>query len=398
MIFRNLKKIAFLSMGISILMLNGAVAQVSNKDLEMVEKKIKEQSLEHQKLQAQSQKINKEINTINREMIKRAKLIQNQEDKVSRMEMELEKLSEDLKQAQEDFTVQDERLIQSISALQNLALKPTESLLVQPLTPVEVIRSAMLLRETIPTLDQNATRIKINLEQISNKRKLFEAQVARINEQNKKLETDQVKLKSLAKKKSQVKNVVEAKTVQTKKKMETLASQAKDLRDLLNKLEAQRKAKLEEERKKQAAAKTDLKKSQPEGIKETGRAFAKAKGKLEKPARGVVVTSYGQETAKGVNSKGITIKTRNNAQVTSIFDGIVVFAGPFRGYGNMVIVEHGDGYLSLLAGLEGIDCELGQFLLAGEPIGQMPAKGDSKLYIEFRKENKNINPTPWFKY
>ncbi len=393
---RNLNLLALLSMGISLLMLGSAFAEVSNKELEMMEKRIKEQSLEHKKLQAQSQKINGEINTINREMIKRARLIQNQEDKVSRMEAQLEKLSEDLKMAEENFLVQDERLISSLSALQSLALKPTESLLVQPLTPVEIIRSAMLLRETIPTLDQNANRIKQDLERIDSKKKLVEAQVQEISTQNKKLETDQVKLKALAKKKSQVKNVVEAKSVQTKKRMDSLASQAKDLRDLLNKLEVQRKAKLEAERKK-GIAKTDLKKSQPDSIKETGKAFARAKGRLEKPASGMLITSYGAETAKGVTSKGITLRTRNNAQVTSIFDGIVVFSGPFRGYGNMIIVEHGDGYLSLLAGLGSIDCELGQMLLAGEPIGQMPENGEARLYVEFRKENKNIDPTNWFK-
>ncbi|MDD4556057.1 MAG: peptidoglycan DD-metalloendopeptidase family protein [Alphaproteobacteria bacterium] len=392
----NFKIFALLSMGTFFLMLGDVFAEVSNKDLEIVEKRIKEQSIEHQKLQAQSKKINQEINSINREMIKRAKLIQNQEDKVSKMEIELEKLSEGLQLAQENFLVQDERLIKSISALQNLALKPTESLLVQPLTPVEIIRSAMLLRETIPTLEQNASRIKQDLERIETKRKLVETQVTRINGQNKKLEKDQVKLKVLAKKKSQMKNVVEAKSVQTKKKMDTLASQAKDLRDLLNKLEAQRQVKLAQERK-QRAQKTDLKKTQPEGIKETGKAFARAKGKLEMPARGTIVTSYGQETARGVTSKGISLRTRNSAQVTAIFDGVVAFAGPFRGYGNLIIIEHGDGYLTLLAGLGTIDCEVGQLLLAGEPIGQMPENGDAKLYVEFRQENKNINPTTWFK-
>lgn len=73
------------------------------------------------------------------------------------------------------------------------------------------------------------------------------------------------------------------------------------------------------------------------------------------------------------------IKTRNQAQVIAPFDGSVIFAGPFRGYGNLIIIEHGQGYLSLLAGLETIDAELGQMLLAGEPVGQMPESGEAKL-------------------
>lgn len=113
-------------------------------------------------------------------------------------------------------------------------------------------------------------------------------------------------------------------------------------------------------------------KFKPEVINEIGDNFVKAKGKLSRPARGSIITAYGQETAKGVSSKGIIIKTRAQAQVIAPFDGSVLFAGPFRGYGNLIIIEHGKGYTSLLAGLDSIDCELGQLLLAGEPIGLMP--------------------------
>lgn len=113
------------------------------------------------------------------------------------------------------------------------------------------------------------------------------------------------------------------------------------------------------------------------------------------PARGQVVTRYGEETAKGVSSKGIIVKTRSQAQVIAPFDGTVIFAGPFRGYGNLIIIDHGKGYLSLLAGLETIDTELGQLLLAGEPVGQMPDDDDARLYIEIRKDNHPINPLTW---
>ena len=115
------------------------------------------------------------------------------------------------------------------------------------------------------------------------------------------------------------------------------------------------------------------------------------------PARGRIVTRYGEQKVKGVVSKGIIIETRNEAQVIAPFDGSVVFAGPFRGYGNMIIIEHGGGYLSLLAGLETIDTEVGQMLLAGEPVGQMPEDGDARLYVEMRRNNKPINPLSWMK-
>lgn len=396
-------KTLLLSLGVFLLMLSSALAAVSNKDLEDVEKRVQRQTIEHRKLQAQAIKINLEISSISREMVKRARVIQNQEEKVSRMESELKKLETDLKKAEENFITEDKNLIKTLSALQSLALKPTEALLVQPLTPVEVIRSAMLLRETIPTLEQKASMIKKDLEQIEKKKKLVQAQMDKVNKQNKKLEQDQVKLKDLAKRKAKVKTAVEKKTLEAKKEVDKLAAQANDIRDLLSRLEKERQVRLkkeEEERHKLVAEQqeSDLKNTKPEGIKEVGKAFIKAKGKMAMPARGALIVGYGQETVKGVTSKGITIQTRDVAQVTSIFDGTVIFAGPFRGYGNLIIVEHGEGHLTLLAGLSSIDCEIGQLLLAGEPVGLMgTGEAETNLYVEIREDNKPVNPLSWIK-
>ncbi|MFN3869063.1 MAG: murein hydrolase activator EnvC family protein, partial [Hyphomicrobiaceae bacterium] len=112
-------------------------------------------------------------------------------------------------------------------------------------------------------------------------------------------------------------------------------------------------------------------------------------------------------------SKGMVIETRNNAQVTSPCDGWIVFAGEFRSYGQLLIINGGGGYHVLLAGLSRIDVEPGQFVLAAEPVGTMggsgPAAGgtvavrDARnegsapvLYIEFRKDGRPIDPSPWW--
>jgi septal ring factor EnvC (AmiA/AmiB activator) len=178
-----------------------------------------------------------------------------------------------------------------------------------------------------------------------------------------------------------------------------LAHQAKDLRDLFTRLEkvrkekeARRKRALEAESKKMASKLA----RKPEFKKKTSK-FSKAKGKLALPARGEIVVNYGQKELKGLSSKGIKILTRNRAQVVSPYDGEVSFAGPFRGYGNLIIIEHGEGYHTLLAGLGNFDCEVGQELLAGEPVGQMPESYKPKLYVELRKNSHPINPIIWMK-
>lgn len=407
-----------LGMGVLALMLRPVMAaDVSKADLAKMEREVQAQNLEHKKLQAQATQISLELTRISKDMIASAKQIQNSEEKISRMESELETLRADLKKAEENFVVEDDNLIKTLSALQNLALKPTEALFVQPLTPVEIIRSAMLLREAVPYLQENAARIREDLEKIEAQKNLVEKQVARIIRQKKILEKEHEQMKALVQRKSKIRNAVEIKSVKAKKKVEQLASQANDLRDLLNKLEKQRQEKQrrqEEERRRLAELKAaearraaeetkkleekqraDLIKFKPEVINEVGENFVKAKGHLLRPARGPVVTAYGEQMSKGVTSKGIIIKTRSQAQVISPYDGTVIFAGPFRGYGNLIIIEHGQGYLSLLAGLEEVDCELGQMLLAGEPVGQMPESGDARLYVELRKDNHPVNPLTW---
>lgn len=388
---RRLKQIILTGLGLFSLLSGVAeAANVSRKELEQVEQQVKAQNLEHQRLQEQASKISRELKDVNQQMIKSAKMIQNSEESLSKMEAELEQLTNDLQQAQTNFSSQDENLIKTLSALQNLALKPTESLFVQPLNPVEIIRSAMLLRETVPYLEENASRLRKELEKIEQQKKRVENQMARIVRQKKVLEAEHEQMKSLVQRKSKLRNAVEVKSERAKKKVQKLAGQAQDLRDLLSKLEKEqqeKRRKQEEERRRLAALEeqkrkeaeenqkreqvktADLIKFKPEVINEIGDNFVKAKGKLSRPARGSIITAYGQETAKGVSSKGIIIKTRAQAQVIAPFDGSVLFAGPFRGYGNLIIIEHGKGYTSLLAGLDSIDCELGQLLLAGEPIG-----------------------------
>lgn len=382
-------------------------AEVSRKDLERVEHQAKVQTEQQKKLQEQAEKITQELKKVNGEMIKAAEMIQNNEETISQMEMRLKDLEADFKQTQQNLLREDENLIKSLSALQSLALKPTEALFAQPLAPVDIIRSAMLLRESVPFLEERADDIRTYLEVLETKRETIKRQVAQIVKQKQLLEREHAQMKVLAQKKARYKTQVAQQSAAAKKKADKLAEQAQDLRDLLGKLEQEKARKAEAEKKRRAeqalaqrqnneqVQNADLIKFDPAVINEIGRNFLKAKGALSRPARGNVVTHYGQETAKGVSSKGIIIKTRNMAQVISPFDGSVLFAGPFRGYGNLIIIEHGQGYTSLLAGLDSIDCDTGQMLLAGEPVGQMPSQGEARLYMELRKDNHPINPESW---
>jgi septal ring factor EnvC (AmiA/AmiB activator) len=135
-------------------------------------------------------------------------------------------------------------------------------------------------------------------------------------------------------------------------------------------------------------------------------AFNLAKAKLPLPAAGRRVLSFGEKTQYGAQSKGIVIETRAFAQVTSPCDGWIVFAGEFRSYGRVLIINPGGGYHVLMAGLSQIDVSTGQFVVAGEPVANMSGGAPNAtqtaqasapvLYIEFRKDGEPIDPDPWW--
>ena len=136
-------------------------------------------------------------------------------------------------------------------------------------------------------------------------------------------------------------------------------------------------------------------------------AFAAAKGQLRLPLNGIRIREFGTPDGLGGTEKGVSVASRAGAQVTAPTDGWVVYAGPFRSYGQLLILNAGGGYHVLLAGMERISVDLGQFVLTGEPVAAMGggpqsaaavATGSSQpvLYIEFRKDGAPVDPSPWW--
>lgn len=127
------------------------------------------------------------------------------------------------------------------------------------------------------------------------------------------------------------------------------------------------------------------------------RGFGGARGHYRLPVAGGIQRGFGDDLGFGQHSRGMTVVTRHSARVVAPYDGRILFIGPFRAYGEILIIEHSDGYHSLLAGLGRTDGAVGQTVLAGEPVGVMSADGEERprLYIELRRNGTPINPQPW---
>jgi septal ring factor EnvC (AmiA/AmiB activator) len=229
-----------------------------------------------------------------------------------------------------------------------------------------------------------------------------------------KLAADQQRLAALVGERQRQQSALEQDADNERRRAEGLARQAGDLKDLIAKMELDLKSAAK------AATSANLQGTPPpangkpnfNALKDPGRlspaiAFSSAKGLLRLPVNGVKIRGFGGSDGAGGVERGISIVSRAGAQVTTPCDGWVVYAGPFRSYGQLLILNAGGGYHVLLAGMERISVNIGQFVLTGEPVATMgttaqvasilaSAPSQPVLYIEFRKDGTPIDPGPWW--
>lgn len=349
----------------------------AQSELSRITSQIKAAETKHKELREKAKAAHQEILDVRRKMVSAASSIQEQEESLDRLEQKLHEFEAQQSLMKNRLEIRKEQRLRVLAALQNLAWKPTEALLVQPLPAQDTLRSALLLREAVPRLEYSTEGLRKDLLKVASLTTAIRAQYAQIKTMTQRLEEKRKTMNVLIKKKSQLQTAFASESDRAKANADTLARQAGDLKDLLARLEA------ESRRQKQMRP--------AESAVPTG-AFMAAKGRIPYPVKGNIVKKYGEMTEAGIAAKGITIQTRSNAQVISPYDGTVLFAGPFRGYGQLVIIEHGDGYHTLLAGIGRLDTSVGQSLLAGEPVGIMVAQTQPTLYIELRKNGQPINP------
>ena len=129
------------------------------------------------------------------------------------------------------------------------------------------------------------------------------------------------------------------------------------------------------------------------------RAFDPPHSALMPPVSAPIASPFGAVAAGEAASLGIRFAAAGGAEIVAPFDGRVIYAGPFRNLGVVLIIRHGDLYHSVLAGLGRAEAEPGEWVLAGEPVGIMPDAVDKAsggpLYFELRRDGRPVDPQPW---
>jgi septal ring factor EnvC (AmiA/AmiB activator) len=330
------------------------------------------------------------------------------ENHIAATEARLAKLADDERAVRKSLDGRRAVIVEVLAALERIGRRPPPAIMTAPEDALVSVRTAMLLGAVLPEMRGEADALSADLAELArvraeskNEREALGRDVAAFSEDQQRMS---LLVQERQKKQAEAEKALDAQRQRTA----TLARQADNLKDLIAKLERDSAARPGGE--KQSAP--------PEGkpnlaaLKDPGRlapaiAFASAKGALPLPVNGVRIRDFGAPDGLGGTEKGLWIASRAAAQVTAPCDGWVVYAGPFRSYGQLLILNAGGGYHVLLAGMERISVDPGQFVLTGEPVAVMGggpqsaaavATGSSQpvLYVEFRKDGTPVDPSPWW--
>lgn len=377
-------------------------AQESNKIINSQIKKVEDAIIigkkHSQKLKKRAATLKNDLNSASQNRIKVARTVQNLERKLSELESEIRDLNSLEKEKKE---LLDNRYAQSdnvLMALQRISRLPLEAMVAYPSGTKNVIRTAILLRAAVPKIEYQAKQLREDLVSLAKTRKMIAFRKIQLDKAGSEFKLKRATLDSLIKVKFAEHKKTVAKRYAAKKKVAKLASRAKNLWDLFGNLEEDKRKLNKIPRNRSFASLRQKNLSSPDlNVPIDLKPFALARGSLLYPAAGRTSGQYGEAVRRGVTRKGLVIETRGSAQVVAPYGGKVVFVGDFRGYGQLLIIDHGDGYHTLLSGMKRIDGVMGQYLQLGEPVGIMgnPGANGPKLYVELRRNNQPINPEPW---
>lgn len=372
----------------------GPLAQETEQEqLKALEKEIEESQARGEEFKNKAGQVAREGQRISKDLVALAAQIREQEQLLDEIEENMFVLTNQVAAKKEDIRLQNRNMTYTLAALQRLSQRPVEYIIMRPAEAVETVRSASLLTMTLPEIEKKTETLRLDLADLAALKAALAEEQVRHRQTLDLLQIRTGELEALQKEKQALYADFLKGASQETVRREALAREAKDLRSLIEKLENE--------------LKNSNRQLLPTPPIPASTSFAKAKGTLPYPARGNVTRRFGAKIAGGT-AKGIDIEVRPGAQVIAPFDGRVIYAGQFRTYGRLLIIAHGEGYHTLLAGLGKIDAVVGQWVLAGEPVGSMArtrlasadgsAAGPSpELYLEIRKAGEPINPLPWLK-
>jgi septal ring factor EnvC (AmiA/AmiB activator) len=362
------------------------------KELQLLRRDLETSRTRETRLKAEIDKIKNDRAQLSKALVESAARMRATETKLTATEARLEPL--DLREAEIKKSLDDRRAVLGdvLATMQRIGAQSAPAILLQPEDALESVRAAILLGAIVPELRGQADKLAADLSEFARVRRDIAAERDSLAQNRTTLEEERSRISALIEERQRQFGDNQKAFETERQRTSALAKQADTVQDLVTKLEKE----IEE-----AAREANSPKVTP------AIPFAQAKGKLPLPVVGSILRAFGAENDIGGTEKGQSIATRPSAEVNSPCEGRVVFAGSFRNYGQLLIINAGGGYHILLAGMESITVDLGQVVATGEPVAVMgngprisagSALGFSEpiLYVEFRRNGNSIDPAPWW--
>ena len=360
--------------------------------------------------------IRAELEGLRQRLVAAASSAQDSEQEMATMSHSLLRLEQEERAKTADLARRRRQTAFTLAALERLALRPPDALIAAPGTPLETVRGALLLKSAVPALTRRSSELRAELEELQRVREEIAQGRVDLDRATGARSAAAAEIAGLIEAKAALLAETQAESRKAAERAAALAAEAKDMRELIARLSTERLAEAQAAERKAESSRIDEERlalphkfePPPTEIAALGpqavplierptlvRPFPNAPGGLLMPARGKLIRLFNPALSSNPLSKGVVIETLPGAQVVAPFDGHVVFQGPFRGYGAILIIEHTGGYHTLLSGLGRIDAAVGQWLLAGEPVGIMGSEEMPELYVELRRASQPIDPLPW---
>ncbi|HEU0146397.1 MAG TPA: peptidoglycan DD-metalloendopeptidase family protein [Bradyrhizobium sp.] len=403
----------------SITTLTPAAAPVSPEALKQREQELeaaraaqKSAAEAQERLKADIAQIGQDRSKLNQQLIDVAAQVRGIEGRIGDAEIRLNGLDSREQGVRGSLESRRAEIVEVLAALQRAGRRTPPALLVRPEDALQSLRTAMLLGSVVPEMRSRAEKLSADLGELLSLRKTIATERDALAQDRDKLRTDQVRLGVLVEERQRKQAAAEKDMATEGVRAVALAQQIDTLQGLISTMEQDVKAAAK------AAATASLQgvplnnKPDANALKNPARkspaiAFASTKGMLAYPVNGTKIREFGRSDGSGGIDKGISLATRPGAQVTTPCDGWVVYSGPFRSYGQLLILNAGGGYHVLIAGMERISVNIGQFVQTGEPVAIMGSTSQVAsilatnasqpvLYVEFRKDGTPIDPGPWW--
>ncbi|NIX78209.1 murein hydrolase activator EnvC family protein [Microvirga terricola] len=386
-------------------------------DLKALEEAMAANAEARKRLEAEVEGIKTDRAKLNAALIETAERTRATEDRIRSLEQRLQTLAASETAIRRSLDGRRGVIVEVFAALQRMGRRPPPAVLVRPEDMLEAVRASIMLGAVLPELRAETEALASDLAELVRLKNAIATDRSTLGTELSALGAEQERLKALMNARQGRIAEVERNIGVEREKAAELARQAGTLKELIDRMEqesvaAQRAA--DEARKAAEAQERSAKeKFAQAAFRDPARLapkipFSEARGLLPRPVSGENTLSFGVPDGYGGTTRGISITTRPKSNVVSPADGWVAFAGPFRSYGRLLIINAGGGYYVLLAGMDQINVDVGQFVLAGEPVatmGETPLmsltgnaieKNNPVLYVEFRKDGGSIDPSPWW--